>query len=125
MKFVVISLCVLFFFFFLKDKHRELSFALSVSGVILIVLFVSESLISVINSINELAALVPSMQEYVKLMLRVLGITLLTKAVSDICRDNGENALAGATETAAKITVIALIMPLFENVISIVGGLVK
>ena len=37
----------------------------------------------------------------------------------------GESALAGVTETAAKITVIALVIPLFETVIKIVIGLVK
>ena len=58
-------------------------------------------------------------------MLKVLAITLLTQWVSDMCRDNGENSLAGITEFGAKITVTVLVLPLFETVIKLVGGIIK
>ncbi|MDE6385833.1 MAG: stage III sporulation AC/AD family protein, partial [Eubacterium sp.] len=42
-----------------------------------------------------------------------------------LCRDCGENALASQTETAAKVIVIAMILPLFETVIKIITGLLE
>ena len=62
---------------------------------------------------------------YAGLMLKVLGIVLITQFISDICRDSGENALAGQTETAAKIIVISMILPLFDSVINIISGFLK
>ena len=54
-----------------------------------------------------------------------MGISIVTQVVCDVCRDNGASALASQTETAAKILVLSLLLPLFQTVIGIVTGLVK
>lgn len=88
-------------------------------------LIVSSELSDIVSSISDICSSMDSTAAYIKLMLKVLGITLITQFVSDVCRDNGENALASMTETAAKIIVVSIILPLFETVITIVSGLVK
>ena len=125
MKFIAFSFCALFCAVLLKDKHKSFALALSVSGVCAVLLSVVLQIIKIVNEINNLASSYPSSSSYVSLMMKVLAITLLTQFIGDICRDNGETALAGATETAAKITVIALVLPLFKTVIEIVSGLIK
>ena len=62
---------------------------------------------------------------YIDLMFKILGISIVTQVVCDVCRDNGASALASQTETAAKILVLSLLLPLFQTVIGIVTGLVK
>lgn len=125
MKFLAFSFCALLCAVLLKDKHRAFALALSVSGVCAVLVSVAVQLYRIVNSVNGLISYYPSSGEYAGIMIKVLAITLLTQLISSICRDNGESALALATETAAKITVIALVMPLFETVIKIVNGLVK
>ena len=73
----------------------------------------------------SLSQTVPSGVMYVKLMLKVLCIVIITQFTVDICRDNGENALASLTEMSAKVFALLLVMPLLETVISMVVGLVK
>ena len=58
-------------------------------------------------------------------MLKSLCIVIITQITVDLCRDNGENALASFTEISAKVLIISLVMPLFEAVITMVMGLVK
>ena len=124
-KFLVISISVLFCSLLLKDKNRPIAIILSFAGGLLLFFTASSEFRNIINSIYEYSSSASSSLSYSRLMLKVLAITLLTQFVSDICRDNGENALASMTEAVAKIVVISLILPLFETVISIVGGLVK
>lgn len=62
---------------------------------------------------------------FVKLMLKVLGITIIAEISSSMCRDYGNSSLASSIEFGAKVVVITLIFPLFKTIISIVNGLVK
>lgn len=109
----------------LKDRNREISVILSITGASILFLTAAGELSKIINSVLGFSSVSASALKYSKLMLKILGITLITQIVCDICRDNGENALASMTAAVAKITVVSLIIPLFETVIEIVGGLIK
>lgn len=84
---------------------------------------VASSLSQIIESISSITSNSQEAGAYINLMLKTLGIALISQFVADICRDAGENALAGQTEFASKIIIIAMILPLFEAVIKAVTGL--
>ena len=123
-KLLALSVCVLFCSLLLKDNNKTFSVLLSLSGCIMIIVGVSNELIRVSKRVENMLEPLGT-QSYLKLMLKVLALTLLTQAVSDMCRDNGQNALAGVCEFGAKAAVAVLVLPLFETVIKIVGGIVK
>lgn len=125
MQYIGITLCVLFCALVLKDKHYIFAVVTVVFGICLLLFSVFSGLKSLIQSISLAASAVPASYEYIKLMLKVLVITLMTHLTGNICRDCGESALASTAETAAKITVTVMVLPLFESIIKIVGGLVK
>lgn len=125
MKFIGISVCVLFCSLLLKDRNREVAVILSIAGASILFLTAAGELSKIINSVLGFSSVSTSALKYSKLMLKILGITLITQIVCDICRDNGENALASMTAAVAKIIVVSMIIPLFETVVEIVGGLIK
>jgi stage III sporulation protein AD len=108
-----------------RDSNRQFAFIMSVCGVAILFFTAAGELSGIINSVSDFSSMSEVTAGYIKLMMKILGISLLTQIVCDICRDNGENALASMTGTVAKIIIVALILPLFETVINIVGGLVK
>lgn len=120
-----ISIVTLLCSLILRDKNRTFALILSIAGACLLFGTVISELSEVVNGIIDYTRDINSSLPFIKLMLKVLGITLSTQIVSDICRDNGENALASMTEIVAKVLVIAMIIPLFETIISIINGLVK
>ncbi len=125
LKIAGISLSVLLCSLLIKEKNRTFAVILSITGgVLLFSVFISE-LSEVVERVRSLTEKSEISTSYIALMVKALGITILTQFVSDICRDNGENALASITETVAKIAVVAMLFPLFETIIEIVGGLVK
>lgn len=123
--FLGIALAALLGALVLKDKNRAFSVVISLSGSVILLVLMVNSLKGVIESVSKIASLTPSGETYIKLMLKVLGISLLTGFVGNVCRDNGESALAGVTETFSKVIIITLVLPLFEAVITIVGGILK
>lgn len=120
-----ISFCVLMCSLVVREHNKSFAFILSIAGSILSFLTISDKVGELFSSLMSLSASVPSGVMYVKLMLKVLCIVIITQFTVDICRDNGENALASFTEVSAKVLVLSLVMPLFETVISMVVGLVK
>ncbi len=123
--FIGVALCVLLCALFVKDHNRTVAALLTIGGVCLLLFSAVKELVGIADGLAALTEKVPSAKEYIRLMLKVLAITLLTQLVGNLCRDNGETALAAATELCAKAAVIALVLPVFESVITIVSGLLQ
>ena len=109
-----VSLAVLFCALIVKDKNRTIAAVISVAGGILLLAAVIGKFSDIIGAVRDFSGSSSVTDTYVKLMLKALGITILTQFVSDTCLDNGENALASITETASKIAVVAMLLPLFH-----------
>lgn len=125
LKYLGIAVCTLFCAVLIKDKNRPVAAALSVAGACALLFGAVGEMREIRQAVSDLTRTMPSGDTYIRLMLKVLCMTLLTQFVADICRDNGEGALATVTETAAKLIVITLVLPLFKTVITLVGGLIK
>lgn len=124
-KVIGISIATLLCVILLREKNRVFAIIVSISGVCIVLGIIAGELSGVINGIIDISEEFNSSLPYIKIMLKVLGITLSAQIVSNICSDNGENALASITELTAKILIIVLLIPLFETLISIISGLVK
>ncbi len=125
LKIIGIALAVLFCSILLREYNKPFTLILSVFAGIAVLLLISDKVYDLFQRALHLTSNIPQSVPYINLMLKVLCVILVSQFVCDICRDNGENALASFTEIGAKIVVISLMMPLFEAIISIVNGLVK
>ncbi|MDE7124441.1 MAG: stage III sporulation AC/AD family protein, partial [Eubacterium sp.] len=109
-----ISLSALILAVFVRDYNKTASIMIMIAAAAMIFFRLASGLSEIFNSISAISSGVETAASYIKLMIKVLGIVLITQFVADLCRDCGENALASQTETAAKVIVIAMILPLFE-----------
>lgn len=120
-----ISLSALILAVIVRDYNKTISLIITVCASVMIFFRIAAGIYDIFAGINAISAGVESAGSYIRLMMKVLGIVLITQFVADLCRDSGENALAGQTETAAKILVLSMILPLFETVIKIISGLLE
>lgn len=75
-----------------------------------------ESLLSLFNSFQGISSV---SEASLKIMFKVFGILTVGGVVADICRDNGESAVAGVVEISMKILAISCSLPIFRAVIEI------
>ena len=73
--------------------------------------------------LEEMVAL-GSVYGYGELMLKGLGIAVLCRICSDICRDCGEPTAAAGVESAGKIGLLILALPAVGEVLEQVYGLI-
>lgn len=124
-KIVTIVLISIVLVIFLRDVNKEFAFFVTIAASILLFSVVISEFYDVISSIFLISEGIGSINSYVKLMIKILVLVLLSQFVIDLCRDNGENALASQTELASKIIILIMIMPLFNSVLNIITGLLK
>ena len=118
-----ISITALILSLFLKDYNKTVSLILVLFSSALLFFKIVGSIGEITDTLKEITDNAGELSSYLKLMLKVLGIALITQITADICRDCGETALAGQTEVVAKIVIVAMILPLFEAVVKIISGL--
>ena len=53
--------------------------------------------------------------EYIPIMTKALGIAVLCRICSDVCKDCGETTLASAVESVGKLTLVLLAMPMIRR----------
>lgn len=63
--------------------------------------------------------------EYISVMLKSLGISFLVKVCSDICKDCGEGSLAFGVESAGKLCVVYMCLPLVADILGYAGKILS
>lgn len=114
--FVVAGVVLLFLL-----KHNAPSFAVLgeltlVAIIVLAIVPEIENLISLFSSFQE-ASIVS--EASLKIMLKTFGMLSVGSVVADICRDNGESAVAGVVELSVKILAVSCALPVFTAVTEI------
>lgn len=56
--------------------------------------------------------------QYAEVLIKALGVALLTHLGAEICRDCGESGIATAVELAGKCEILLLSLPLVSSILS-------
>ena len=124
-KIVVFCIVTVLLAVVLKKYNSMYSVLISIAGCVFVFLMIAEDFFSIVSKVSSLASDFSYTDSYIKLMIKTLGICIITQIVSDMCIDAGEKAMSTIVETGAKVTIIAMMMPLFETLVNIISGIVK
>lgn len=89
----------------------EYSLYISLATCLFLMLYSIQSLDKLVSYVRQLEGLIPIGHGYIKVLLKLVGVSYLCEFSACLCRDGGQSAVAGQIETAGKITVLALSMP--------------
>ncbi len=85
------------------------------------VMIIASPLIEFITDISEGTQI----NTYLSVMLKAIGVAFLTHICASVCRDCGEQTVAGYAELAGKIEMLIIALPLIEELITIAEDLVQ
>lgn len=104
----------------------------SVYSVVVRLALVAVTVMAVTPEIRELISAVDNIQvaealstQSLKIMLKIFGILTIGAVTADICRDNGENALADTVELSVKILAMVCALPVFTAVINVATSFIN
>lgn len=108
----------------LRPKNAEIALMLTVACAVLILLAVLSQAGQIIGTVNSIVAAAQINTGYIAILLKVVGICLLTEFAVNTCRDAGSQSLAGNVSLAGKLLVTITALPLYTDILNTVIGLV-
>ena len=98
---------------------------LTVAAAVTLLLSVLGSASAVIETVRQIVAVSGVSTGYLAIMLKVIGICLLTEFAANTCRDAGSSALAANVTLAGKLLVTAAALPLYADILNLVTAMLS
>jgi stage III sporulation protein AD len=96
----------------IRRDRPELALLLALTAAALIFLFAVTRLAGVISVLEGLAQRTGINRQYFSLLLKIIAIAYIAEFGAQVCRDAGQEAVAGAVEVAGKVLILVLSVPI-------------
>ena len=103
----------------LKKGSPETALLLSLGIGVTVLLFLLQDAEEIVSFLGELMERTAVPQEVFLPLFKTIGIALVARTGSDLCRDAGESALASLVETAGSFCAVLVSLPLLRAVLSL------
>lgn len=100
-----------------KTMKPEYSLWITVFSGILLGLAVIMKLETIVKELHFLQQYFANYASYIKLLIKIVGITYLAEFSSDLCKDAGANTLASQIELFGKLSILVLCMPIMTSLL--------
>lgn len=124
-KVIMAALAGVFLAAVLKSVKSEMTMLVAAGVSVLILFYILSGLSVIVEQLKMLQGYIGISGKYIGILVKMIGISYMTQLAADICRDNGQTAVARQLEVFCKITIAALGMPvvltLFEVVTKCIG----
>ncbi len=101
----------------LKSQRPEYVFLTRICAVILVFLFIVEDIAAFITNILSAFSAFNINSAHISLLLKVVGISIVTDFICDTLKDNGEASLAGVVSISAKFMILYMALPMLNGLI--------
>ena len=109
----------------LRVTKPELSFAVTVTGIIVILLFLVDSLRDTLTIFSSISAMTGMDNGLMKTLLKIVGVGYITEFGAGILSDFGSASLADKVILGGKITIVVLSFPVIESLLTLMQGFLK
>lgn len=109
----------------LKKERAEFALLMQIAAAAAMILSVLSAGISIFRMLTSYTSRVGVDTAYFKLLLRALCMSAAGEWTASFCRDAGMTALSLTVETAVRILMIQMCLPLMQTVLDFAAGFFK
>ena len=109
----------------LKPKNAEVAVMLGIAACAVVIINLLGYASQITQKVSEIAAVSGISTGYIAVLLKVVGICLVTEFAANTCRDSGSSSLAGSVTLTGKILVTITALPLYTDILSTVTDLIR
>lgn len=111
-KIVILAIVGVFFVILLKEHKASFGFLLTLAICVIFVFYILEYAGILFDGLMVFENYFDSSGYYIKLILKMIGITYLCEFGTQICKDVGQGAIASQVEMFGKIMVLIVGLPI-------------
>ncbi len=108
-----------------RQIKPEFASVVILGGSAVILIAVADRFFEASETVDRMMRLAGLEKENVSILMRALGICVITQFAADICYDNSSSAIAAAVELAGRVGAITLALPMLQAVAKTVLGLME
>lgn len=123
LKIIGIGFITLIITIILKEYRKEYAIYSALIGGAIIVLFSLDIIKSIINFINDISKNSNYNNEFISLLMKITGISILTEYAVSLCKDTGENSIANKIDFGGKIIIISMSIPVISTTLETLTNL--
>jgi len=114
---IIISLVI-------KRTNPEMAFLLSACTVCVMLLAAAKLMQGITALGDTVRTLYKADGRFVAPVMKCLGISVVTKLSCELCRESSHPAAASALETVGTVCALTVAMPIIQNMLKMIGGMV-
>lgn len=121
LKIAIIGITGVFLAIPLKSYKAEYGIMISLGTCICIFVYLITKLEIVLDYIGKMEAVLHLDQGYIRLLLKMMGITYVAQFASEICKDAGYQAVSTQIEMFGKVSILFVSMPVLLALLQTIG----
>ncbi len=107
----------------IRKNSPEMSLLLTISLALIAISLAFDLISDVTDFLKSLADTAEISPAVLSIVLKTVGISIVTKLAADVCRDAGQSSVASGVELTGAFTALYISLPLFKTVINMIGSL--
>lgn len=125
LKSTVVILVALIFYLILLKQGKDISSVLTIAVCCIVGIVAMEYLTPIVSFINDLQELGGLDSQMLTIILRCVGIGLISEITSLICADAGNAAMGKVLQLLATLVVMWLSLPMFMAMVELIKEILK
>jgi stage III sporulation protein AD len=108
----------------IKKNSPEMALLLTIAVAVAAMFMVASALKSVVEFVKSLADTAGLSPAVLTIVLKTVGIAILTKLSADVCRDAGQQSVATGIELAGAVAALCIALPLMRTLLDMIQSLI-
>lgn len=109
----------------LGSMRKEISIWITIVCGIIIFFFGISKFEYIVDMFHELTEYLGISEVYIKVILKMIGIAYLSEFTASICKDAGQNTIAGQVDFFGRMSMIVVSLPILRSLLETIGELVS
>lgn len=120
-----ITLIILVISIFMKRYSPEFYLIFNICSISILFILVIPYIKDIISEFQNLFYISNISNNFQKIILKVIGICIVSQIASDICKDSGNLAIANSMSIFGKLSIIFSSMSIFKEFVNLMINLLK
>ena len=103
----------------LKSTKPELSFAVTITGIVIILLFIVDMIKGTLGVLTEIGTITGMDSGLIRQLIKIVGIGYLTEFSANVLTDFNASSLADKVILGGKLTIVVMSMPIIGGLLSL------
>lgn len=109
----------------IKSYRPEYGILVGAASGVIILLMICDGLFSALGAVETIIEKTGLDSEYFRLTVKAIGISYITQFAAELCRDAGEGAVAAKIDSAGRVFIMVLTVPVMSGFLNIITDMLS